>query len=86
VRPRAPVGVAPVTCTDRTCFQVFGLEWRTLRTFLDVHGIRYQYVGRRPVVLVSAVLEALVADRRTWTEADTAREIEVELGSRGRVQ
>jgi hypothetical protein len=50
---------AALTVSDRTCEAVFGVNWRTLRTFLQQRHIAYQKIGRRPVVRVDVVLAAL---------------------------
>jgi hypothetical protein len=54
-----PPALQPVTVSDRTCEAVLGVSWRPLRQLLRDRGITYARIGRRPVVRVSVVLDAL---------------------------
>jgi hypothetical protein len=61
LRPRATeaLGVVPVTVTDRTAPAVLGLEPRTFRELVARLGVPHVTLGRRIVVPVAAMLEAL---------------------------
>jgi hypothetical protein len=63
---------AAVTVSDRTCAAVFGVPWRSMRTFCQEHGVQIHHIGRRPVVAASAVIAALEGDAAgsDWSEAD----------------
>ena len=68
-----------VTVTDRTCEQVLGIPWRTLRSWCREHGVAIVHIGRRPVVRVDDVLRALGGQPApaTMTDAEV-----VELATR----
>lgn len=76
---RPPLMPAAVTASDRTCIAIFGVPWRTLKAFLELRGIPYGHVGRRPVVRVDLVLAALEgAEHPVWNEQET-----IERAARG---
>jgi hypothetical protein len=58
-RTTASIAVAPVTVTDRTAHLVLGLEPPALRALVSSRGIRHVRVGRRLLVRVDDILEAL---------------------------
>jgi hypothetical protein len=60
-RATAAISVAPATATDRTAHLVFGLEPRAFRNMIVARGIRHARIGRRLIVRVDDVLEALDA-------------------------
>lgn len=67
--PSTPLpAVAAVTVSDRTCVAIFGIEWRTLRAWLDENGVPIRRIGRRPVVRIADVLAALEGDAPAWNE------------------
>src|SRR5258708_13158381 len=58
-RTTASIAVAPATVTDRTAHLVLGLEPRGFRALVSSHGIRHVRVGRRLLVRVDDILDAL---------------------------
>jgi hypothetical protein len=57
----ASIAVAPVAVTDRTAPAVLGLEPRVFRAFIASRRIPHARIGRRVVVCVSDVLDAIDA-------------------------
>jgi hypothetical protein len=70
---REGLAAVPLCVTDKTSVAVFGVPWRTLRAWLDAAGIPYTKIGRRPIVRVDRVLDAIdrmsgAAPRDDWSE------------------
>jgi hypothetical protein len=66
---------APITFSDRTCLDLWGVEWRVMLRFLNERGIHVSKIGRRPAVRVDVVLRALDgettgAELLPWNEAE----------------
>jgi hypothetical protein len=53
------VVVPPLCVSDKTSLAVLGVPWRTLRSFLDEHQIPSARMGRRRVVRLDVLFEAL---------------------------
>ena len=69
IASRGAIVPSPITVSDRTSVAVFGLPWRTLRTFCREHDVPVRRVGRRPLVRVDDVLRALDGtEPGAWSE------------------
>jgi hypothetical protein len=56
---KLPLTVAALAVSDRTCFGVLGVPWRTLRDWCEANAVPIARIGRRPVVRVAHLFEAL---------------------------
>jgi hypothetical protein len=70
--PRQSIAIAPVSFSDRTCIEVTGQRWRTLRPWLIERGVPIVRIGRRSVVATDAFLRALTTDNPTARPWDPA--------------
>jgi len=56
---RQCVAIAPIIVSDRTCDATLGVPWRALRAWCAARKIPITRIGRRSVVCVDAVLDAM---------------------------
>ncbi len=76
---KAPIVVAAALVGPETCLQVLGTEWRPLARWCRDRGIQIAHIGRRPVVSVAAVLEAIEGKR---APAQYSEDTIIELAAR----